>query len=266
MLKPASSTDVVAFLQFVSGIKDGLRSELDFKGVHPRFALVCTEETNGKLTLRAQSELQVLQELDTNKMESVGSCVLDLLQHDHKSGSVPGLLFIQCLQQLASQLCKSTGYASPSLSTSTHQTHLHQTPVAMADTRPTSSALLECEDLSHGLSHTQTYYNALVLYVAAALCEHMSNEVLQCIELPTLLKVVSTIICCHAHFVSSKRATSGGSQALLLTEVAEPNLDELPGGSITLSIVFGLLSAILGGGKEVKCTLATISTTCIHNA
>lgn len=44
----------------------------------------------------------------------------------------------------------------------------------------------------------------------------------------------------------------GGGGGLLLVVGGGRDLDELPGSSITLSIVFGLLSAILGGGREVS--------------
>ena len=98
----------------------------------------------------------------------------------------------------------------------------------------------------------------------------MSNEVLQSVQLPLLLEAVSSIVGCHAHFVSpaSDRTTTsgipgggigsgskggiGGERLLLVTAAGGPNLDELPGSSITLSIVFGVLSAVLGGGREVR--------------
>ena len=113
--------------------------------------------------------------------------------------------------------------------------------------------LLACEEPSHGLSHSQSYHNALVLYVTAALCEHMSNDILQGIgELCLLLEAISAIVGCHAHFVSDDSAgrNRGG---LLLVPAACPDLEELPGGSISLSIVFGLLSALLGKEREVRC-------------
>ncbi len=77
--------------------------------------------------------------------------------------------------------------------------------------------------------------------------------------MPLLLEAMSSIISCHAYFVSpdTGKATTiggGGGRGLLLVVGGGRNLDELPGSSITLSIVFGLLSAILGGGREVRNT------------
>lgn len=104
---------------------------------------------------------------------------------------------------------------------------------------------------------------------------------LQSVKIPPLLDAISSIVNCHAHFVSpdSEKATTsigevgsrspggkgggrkgttasggGGRRGLLLVAGGGGgrDLDELPGSSITLSIVFGLLSAILGGGREVS--------------
>ena len=127
--------------------------------------------------------------------------------------------------------------------------------------------------------HAQSYHNALVLYTTAALCEHMSSEVLQSVKMSLLLEAVSSIVGSHAHFVSpppppgsekttsfgtsvdssqscgkesGKKGASGGKGLFLMVGGGGRDLDELPGSSITLSIVFGLLSAILGGGREVS--------------
>ena len=271
VLKPVSMTTVVTFLEFISGInRDKDCNELNFKGLHPDLLLTCTKEANFKLTVEPQSDNQTRQVLDTDKMESVGNCVLDFVECDFKSGPVPGLLFIKCLDHLSHQLCEKTGYTPPSLSPGPNS----DTPPQQASTsipsdaavsvdkyssQPNSSGLLlEYEKTDHGsVSHTQAYHTALVLYVAAALCEHMSNELLKSVsELPHLLQAISVIVSCHAYFVSPERtpASGGGSrgQSLLLVGGGPPNLDELPGSSITLSIVFGLLSAILGGGVEVR--------------
>lgn len=102
----------------------------------------------------------------------------------------------------------------------------------------------------------------------------MSSEVLLSVKMPPLLEAISSIVSCHARFVTpasdkatiiggsvgsqspgsggKKKGTAGGGRGLLLVLGEGCDLDELPGGSITLSIVFGLLSAILGGGREVS--------------
>lgn len=268
ILKPAPTAAIVTFFKFVSGIRDRDSSNLELKEIQPGFVLTFTEGDG--FQMKTQSNYEAVQSLDTDRMESVGGCVLNLIQLDFKLGSIPGLLFVQCLGHLASQLCRTTGYVHPTLIAPTSATQVPNitttnTTVTSETVYPTqstrSSVLLECEERQHGLAHTQAYHNTLVLYVTAALCEHMSDEVLQRVsDLPLLLETISAIVHCHACYVSSERAAAvtgvngggGRGASLLVVAAAKPSLDELPGGPITLSIVFGLLSAILGGGKEVS--------------
>ena len=113
----------------------------------------------------------------------------------------------------------------------------------------------------------------------------MSSEVLLSVKIPHLLEAMSSIVSCHAHFVSpaSEKATttnttggldsqrpgkntsgkkSAAGRGLLLVGGGGGcgDLDELPGSSITLSMVLGLLSAILGGGREVSIPINRIIT------
>ena len=115
VLKPAPTATIVKYLQFISGIKskDTWSSELGLKDIHFGFNIVCAEGAAHGLTIEAQSELHAVQSLDTERMERVGSCILDLLQRDFISSPVLGVLFVQCLKHLASLLCKKTGYTHP---------------------------------------------------------------------------------------------------------------------------------------------------------
>ena len=116
VLKPAPTTSVLNFLLFVSGIKSKESSELGLKEIHFGFNIMCTEGRDGecRLVIEAQSELDAVQSLDTERMERVGSCVLDLLQCDFNLSPMLGTLFVQCLKHLALLLCKKTGYTHPS--------------------------------------------------------------------------------------------------------------------------------------------------------
>ena len=234
--------------------------ELGLKEIHCEFSLSLAKQPRDKLVVKPQSDLQALQSLDSSRMESVGNCVLDLVQRDFKSSEIPSLLFLQCLHCLSSQLCQSSGYTRPPLSLPT-STQPSLSPTAnsqgakseSSQSTQSSTLLLACEEPGHGLSHSQSYQNALVLYVTAALCEHMSNDILKGIsELCLLLEAISAIVGCHAHFVSEASAGRSSGGHLLLVPAACPDLDKLPGGSISLSIVCGLLSALLGGEREVS--------------
>ena len=115
----------------------------------------------------------------------------------------------------------------------------------------------------------------------------MSSEVLLSVKIPHLLEAISSIIGCHAYFVSpaSEKATTANTTGGLDSQSSGKNtsrkkraagrglllvvggggggggdLDELPGSSITLSMVLGLLSAILGGGREVSIPISRIIT------
>lgn len=312
ILKPSPSSAVVDVLQFITGMKEVNEdcNRLSLRELHHGYALTCDNSSGFNIVVTAQSDLEALQSLDTNRMESIGNCLLDLVRCDFKSGPVPGLLFVKCLNHLSSQLCKITGYTcavapASNLTNSTETGRTSSSQIASSTvplesekldhrslstteasrtsaqhtsklssstemdksciTRParSSSLLLECEELNRGLSHTQAYRTMLVLYVTAALCEHMTDDVLQSIsDVSLLLQTISTVVSCHAHFVSLEKASrvgvdrssrgSGGQAFLLTTGGAVADLEVLPGGSITLSIVFGLLSAILGGDRKVS--------------
>ena len=121
LLKPAPAATTVNFLQFISGIKSKESRELGLKEIHFGFNISCTKGAdNGggggayRLVIEAQSELDAVHSLDTERMERVGGCVLDLLQRDFKSSPpVLGEVFVHCLEHLASLLCKRTGYKHP---------------------------------------------------------------------------------------------------------------------------------------------------------
>lgn len=112
----------------------------------------------------------------------------------------------------------------------------------------------------------------------------MSSELLLSVKIPLLLEAMSSIVGCHAHFVSpatekaattnildsqspgksngGKKSAAGRGLLLVVGGGGEGggDQDELPGSSITLSIVLGLLSAILGGGREVSIPVNKIIT------
>ena len=119
VLKPAPAAITITFLQFISGIKSKESRALSLKEIHFGFNISCTKGADDdggayRLAIEVQSELDAVQGLDTDRMERVGGCVLDLLQRDFKlSSPVLGELFVHCLENLASLLCRKTGYAHP---------------------------------------------------------------------------------------------------------------------------------------------------------
>ena len=211
---------------------------------HSNIALQCNKD--GDLTVKCLSEEGRLESQDTERMESVANSVISLVETDLKYNCIPGLFFTECLQHIAVVLCRSTGHSASNTSLSSkvkkeRNIQMHQ------KSDDSSSTLLELEQVLEVPVHTEAYSNALVLYLIAALCEHMGDTVLQQSQLHDLIEVMSVIVNCHAQFVSEE--PSQKPDILLVT--AGPDLEKLLGGSITLSMVFGLLSAILGGARQV---------------
>ena len=103
----------------------------------------------------------------------------------------------------------------------------------------TSSALLDVEG-SSSIEHMPT------LFLVASLCEHMTMEVVEQVDLHQILEILLQIVTAYADFVGSD---STRTQGLLLVQ---PDLDSLPGSTIPLSIAIGLLSSVAGGARKVR--------------
>ena len=255
LLKSLDTVTVLAFLKFIACMPSNCEHEAGFKAVHSSVALQCNK--NGDLTVKCLSEEGRLKSQDTERMESVANSVISLVETDLKYNCIPGLFFTECLQHIAVTLCRSTGHnaSNTSLSSKVKKEGNIQSRQMHQKSDDSCSTLLELEQVLEVPVHTEAYSNALVLYLIAALCEHMGDTVLQQSQLHDLVEVMSVIVNCHARFVSKE--PSQKSDILLVT--AGPDLEKLLGGSITLSIVFGLLSAILGGARQVQVLLLSYS-------
>ena len=247
-------TDVLSFLKFITCMPFGCEREARFKAIHSSIALQCNK---GELTVKCLSEEGRLESQDTERMESVANCVIHLVETDLKFNGLPGLFFTECLQHIAVVLCRATGHSASdtSLSSKVKRERSIQSNQMDHKSDDSSSTLLELEQVLEVPVHTEAYSNALVLYLTAALCEHMGDTVLQQSQLHDLIEVMSVIVNCHAQFVSEEPSRTTD----ILLVAAGPDLEILLGGSVTLSIVFGLLSAILGGAREVQLLLLNYS-------
>ena len=245
---------VLVHMPLLSG--DG-KSGRSFKGVEPALALSCDEHSG--LVVERLTEGEEFKMYSVERMESAATCILDLLKSGLESGNIPGILFIECLLHVAVVLCRTIGYDASATAVGARvkeMTEAHLGSKRQEVTRDTNSDLLECELNPIAPSRREAYGNASVLYLMAALCEQMSREVLEQVELRKLLEMMSVVVSCHARFVSKGRSSS-----LLL--VAGPDLEELLGGPITLSVVFGLLSAILSGAREVCLSVCVCVCVCV---
>ena len=171
----------------------------------------------------------------SERMEEVGSCILDLLRTDLKSYRLLGPLFVKCLQQLVSTLTHQSSGPPDSENAS----------VVGKVSSSTSSALLELE--KNGRGPMASLSDAMALYTAAAICENMGNELVEQVDRFSLLDAISSIISCHAS-ISSLQA----DVKVLPSHTKRVGPETLTGGTLTLSIALGLMSALLAGNKLVS--------------
>lgn len=227
LLSVSESSVVVSFLEIVSGVSENKQ----FKTLHPTLALNIINDAQ-ELSLVYQNKAH---SLGVDEMERIGNCVLEILKTN--VSDVVGVFFLQCLDHIAEELYKETNYTMPNVLIP------QSTPASVSTNKKSSTVLLECEQ-NLGV---ESYNNTLVLYIIAALCEHMSNDVLNGADLRSLLLTISTIVGCHSHYF-----TQSSKKQEKMFQITGPSLESLLGGPITLSISFGLLSAILGGAREVS--------------
>jgi hypothetical protein len=111
-----------------------------------------------------------------------------------------------------------------------------------------SSVLLECEKVLP-LTSGEVVDGVTLLHITAALCEEVSSKLLSQCHLPSLLAVCGDIVRCHAQVLGRGDARDGVCLAVRET----PSYEELLlGGSLSLNIVLGLLSAVMAGARTVS--------------
>ncbi len=169
----------------------------------------------------------------SQRVADLGSSITRLLLDPELIGEkLIGSLFIVIIKHLVSLLCNSLQINKDTL-----------LPMdRVSEDKGTSNVLLEIES-----RHSQSFSSTLVLYVAAALCENAGEKILTEVDNVTLVGSLVPIVKCHAVNATRKlevvRITEGN------------NVQGLVGDHVTLSIAFGLLSAIMTANKEVISTL-----------
>ncbi len=200
------------------------------------------------LKARTLTEKEVLGRRNAEEMERMGTGIVALLNSELNKENVIGAFFLLCLQHLTSIILHQTGYTctfrEDALKPVSHSDQQLDDVLAPSER---SSALLDCE-AKLPLSQTEAYTSSLVLYIAASICEELSSTLLQQVSLPDLLSSIGALVSCHANFCKVKNNKDH------VTVVASKE-HEILGGSITLGIVFGLLSAILSGIVAVSAML-----------
>ena len=245
VLRAASTCEVLAFFCYISGFQPSQTEAQQTLYKRPtlyiQYSIISNSQT---LKARRLTEKEVLGRRNAEEMERMGTGIVALLNSELKQENVIGAFFLLCLQHLTSIILHQTGYTCSFREPVSHSDQ--QLDDVLAPSKR-SSALLDCE-AKLPLSQTEAYTSSLVLYIAASICEELSSTLLQQVSLPDLLSSIGALVSCHANFCKVKNDKDR-------VKVVASKEHEILGGSITLGIVFGLLSAILSGIVAVSAML-----------
>ena len=93
-------------------------------------------------------------------------------------------------------------------------------------------------------SQAELLNDAKILYITAALCENLYEEILKDLDVSAVLKACRTVFESHARVVASC------DEIQMLPRQHKPL--EITGGSVSLSMCCGLVSAFMSGSDVVS--------------
>ena len=259
VLSSADSKTRIHFLRHLAGMAAPPQSEghpQDWVAVADDVAVRWRQQEGcGGLSLMSVDENE--EELDregegmwcVEKMESIGQGIMVLLKSDLRLNGLAGQFFIECLIFIAAILCQDVGYQpdEPSVRAEIEKSLFPQTMKKSSDANP---ALLLVEQNMNRPTRRDAFYRSLVLYLVASLSENMTSDILDQADLSHLLGIISAIIECHVQLTLVKQHSHTASLDYRLL-LAQPDLDCMLGGPITLSVALGYLSAVVGGARKV---------------
>ena len=252
ILSSLDSAAALDFLRHLAGMPPAAGSNVDrpvvWLSVSPSVAVQWLPEED-RFSVRCEDDGGEEGRWSVGRMESVGQAMLELVGTEIKSGGLLGEFFLECLTRVAAILCLDVNYEPQLLSIRKEMKSL-TLPETTKKSKYASSALLAVEQKMSSPTQREAFHRSLVLYLTAALSENLTAAVLEQTDVAQLLEVLSVVVGCHAHFVTSKQGSpSPSSSSPLNLLVVQPDLGELLGGPITLSIGLGYLSAILGAAE-----------------
>lgn len=173
---------------------------------------IVTLEDDG-IVLRASSET-IIDKTKSQIIEEMGNFIIDLLTDENLiKNQLIGPVFTVCIDHLVLLLTNKSR-----LKTSN------------------DNDLLSLENVIHSSDST------LILFVTAAVCENIGERLLTEVDIPSLAQSLMNIIKCHTDNVKNKEK---------IEVLPKQDCTVLIGGHVTLSIAFGLLSAILSTENKV---------------
>lgn len=254
VINSMDSTSVILFLRYMSGMPPLSEGIVEWTSVSPCVSIEWPSEKGKVLRVSCVGDGGEGR-WSVEKMESLGQAILELVGTEIKSRQLLGQFFVECLTCIAATLCLGMDY----------QTHLPSVQREMTQMKTTrkqsdgaSSVLLDVEQRMAKPSPTEAFHHSLWLYLTAALSENKTSEVLEQTDTSQLLNVLSVVVECHAHLVARKQDNSSSSSPPPNLLVIQPDLDQMLGGPITLSIALGYLSALLGGARQVCISISNV--------
>ena len=238
ILKPCDTTTQLHFFSYLLRISsETQQSQNQFKKLPDTLVLMCGEEG---LIVEDKLSSQVYVS-DSELMEDIGSCLMELLlDSELQRCGIVGSLFLHCVKYLGSVLKRECFSLSEIQQTDSRGTREDGT------IESGNKVLLEWEERTRldDISEAHSFSSTLVLYITAAICEQIGDKILQDIDELSLVETLSIIVRCHAFRLMRKK------EKILFS--MEDTQEEITGGHVTLSIAFGLLSAIITAGTQVS--------------
>lgn len=184
---------------------------------------------NSELIVEEKGEEDQLYYYNSSLMEDIGWCLNELLK-EMKSLSMAVLLY--CLEHMSSVLTK--------------ESHLQEEPSHLDDSTNTSSQVLLQWEEEQQTSSDVSFTNTLILYLLASLCESMNDHLQDTLtKSTTTIVVVSSLLHSLAIIIRAHAKWCSKGEVVVSRVAAGRKEESLTGGHVTLSIGFGLLSAIL---------------------
>ena len=254
ILNSLESVDKVQLLRHLAGMPPSRAGGVRWVPVSPEVSLrfetgwrgLCVERVKG-----GEGEIWSVE-----RMEEDGRAMVELLGIVLRSSQLTGQFFLECLTCVAAILCQDLGYQSQAPNIRTEIKAMSSMKKSQKSSA-TSSVLLDIEGKSQELTQAESYRRSLALYLTAALSEEKTSDILEQTDTRRLLQLLAVVVDCHAHIVTRKKNKMSSSLNLL---VVQPDLDQMLGGPITLSIALGYISAILTGANQV-CNFKNIFST-----
>lgn len=194
-----------------------------------------TKRGGDLIITREEEEVNASSRTSSETMSEIGTSITDLVEGELKSTGVKSTLFTYCMEYIGHLLANEAGLQK-----------IKEQETAQPIKEASNRTLLNWERSSMHNNERTSFSNALVLYVLASLCEGMDVETIKTLDLQSTVQALALLVKSHGIYHQKEKPISTRQEEGKKTEL-------LTGGDVTLSIAFGLLSAILASEKKVWC-------------